>query len=1094
MTLPPLKPDDARGAGVQTLVDVLEYRAGMQPDAVIFRSLRGDGTERGALTFAELQRQARAAAAEMREYVVPGDRVVLLVPPGLDYVAAFLSCQYAGVVAVPAYPPNHRRADSRVARIFADCGARVALVAPEFIARLDEWLVLAPELSDVRWLDITRIANGTATWRHPGSTGRSLAMLQYTSGSTAEPRGVMLSHANLLHNLAIIHRVTAHREGDCVVFWLPPFHDMGLIGGILEPIYASVPTILMAPASFLQRPVSWLEAISQYGVTSTGAPNFAYDLCVDRIATGECDGLDLSSLRTSFNGAEPVRADTITRFVERFSPYGLRADVIVPCYGLAEATLFVSGGPGRRPLSVINADRDALQVASLRHGDEPASDVPLVPSGEPDADVEVVIVDPDTGVACPADHVGEIWIAGPSVAEGYWNRPALTETTFNARLTGSTSRFLRSGDLGVFTGQELLVTGRLKDMILIEGRNYYPHDLEVSAARCHEALRPGFLAAFGVPGALRERLILVAEVGRRHDAEQNGALFDAIRAALASDVGVVPDEIILLASNTIPRTSSGKIRRRACRLSYLEGSLESVGQWRAPGSDVAPPAEVVTAFILDWIARELPVEPQRLHAGASARDVGLDSLSVTLLTVALEERLRRRVTPADVWEQPDIRSLARFLTQGDGRGDAPTPRRHFGAPTSASTTVREWPEYRELQNRLEQVAELGDGLPFFRAHEGVPGRTATIDGREVLNFSSYNYLGLAGHPAVIAAAQAAVATMGTSVSASRVVAGERTLHQTLEREIAGFVGVDDALVFVGGHMTNTGTISHLVGSDDVVLCDAWLHNSGMQGAEFSGARRLVFAHNDWRSLDALLTRVREEHRRALVLIEGVYSADGDVPDLAQFIEVKNRHHALLMVDEAHSLGVLGATGRGIAEHAGVDPRAVDIWMGTLSKALASCGGYIAGNTALIEYLKFTSPAFVFSAGMTPANAAAALEALRVLRAEPERVTKLRELAAYFVSCARGTGLNTGTSSGCAVVPVVIGDSALAIRLSARLLEAGVSAAPMVAPAVPEHLARLRFFITTEHTMTDIDLAVRAVAREHKNARAQERETTTGSVR
>lgn len=1068
------KSDDARRAGVQTLVDMLDYRVGTHADEVIFRSLRGDGSERGTLTFAALQRRARAVAAELREYVVPGDRVVLLVPPGLDYIAAFFGCLYAGAVAVPAYPPNPRRVDSRVARIFGDCGARVALVAPEFIARLDEWLAVAPALRDVRWLDITRLESGTAPWRPPDITARSLAMLQYTSGSTAEPRGVVLTHANLLHNLSVIHRVTAHRDGDCAVFWLPPFHDMGLIGGILEPIYANVPTALLSPASFLQRPVRWLEAISRYRATTTGAPNFAYDLCVDRIAIDDCDGLDLSSLRTVFNGAEPVRADTIARFVTRFARHGLGADVMLPCFGLAEATLFVAGGPERRPLSVISADRDALQAASLRHGDERESDVPLVPSGEPDPELQVIIVDPDTRVPCTAGQVGEIWIAGRSVAEGYWNRPALTEATFGARLPGSETRFLRSGDLGVFTGSELLVTGRLKDMILIEGRNYYPQDFEVSAARCHGALRPGFVAAFGVPGATRERLILVAETSRQHDTADNGAVFDALRAALALDVGVVPDEIILLAAHTIPRTSSGKIQRRACRLAYFEGTLAHVGRWQAPGGDVAPAAEAVAAFILDWIARELPVHPDRLHAGSSPRDLGLDSLSVTLLTVALEEKLRRKVTPAEVWEQPDIRSLAHHLTQSYAAGDATLPRRRFGTPSTASTDVREWTEYRELQRRLADVSDVAEDSPFFRAHEGVPGRVAVVDGHEVLNFSSYNYLGLAGHPEVIAATQSAVATLGTSVSASRVVSGERALHASLEQAIADFLGVDASLAYVGGHQANTGTISHLLGADDVVLCDELLHNSGMQGAAFSGARRLVFPHNDWRALDGLLGKVREEHRRALVLIEGVYSADGDIPDLGRFVEVKSRHHALLMVDEAHALGVLGATGRGLAEHAAVDPRAVDIWMGTLSKSLASCGGYIAGDAALIEYLRFTSPAFVFSAGMTPANAAAALTALRVLRREPERVTLLRERARYFAMRAAAAGLNIGSSAGTSVVPVLLGDSGLAIRLSARLLEAGVSAAPMVAPAVPERLARLRFFITSEHTTADLDAAVGAV--------------------
>ncbi|MBI1809762.1 MAG: aminotransferase class I/II-fold pyridoxal phosphate-dependent enzyme, partial [Gemmatimonadetes bacterium] len=544
--------------------------------------------------------------------------------------------------------------------------------------------------------------------------------------------------------------------------------------------------------------------------------------------------------------------------------------------------------------------------------------------------------------------------------------------------------------------------------------------------------------------------------------------------AVASDVGVVPDEIVLLDAHSIPRTSSGKIQRRACRLAYFEGTLERVGQWTAPGSDVAPPAEAVAAFILDWIARELPADPVRLHAGASPRDLGLDSLSVTLLTVVLEERLHRKVTPAEVWEQPDIRSLARHLTQPYPLGDAPAPRRRYGAPTAASTDVTDWAEYRELQRRRADVASVDGTLPFFRAHEGMPGRLAVVDGREVLNFSSYNYLGLAGHPGVIAATQEAVASLGTSVSASRVVSGERSVHVSLEREIAAFLGVDAAVAYVGGHQANTGTISHLVGADDVVLCDAWLHNSSMQGAAFSGARRLVFPHNDWRTLDALLARVREEHRRALVLIEGVYSADGDVPDLARFVEVKARHHALLMVDEAHSMGVLGATGRGIAEHAGVDPHDVDVWMGTLSKSLASCGGYIAGSAALVEYLKFTAPAFVFSAGMTPANAAAALAALRILRCEPERVTRLRAVAREFANEATAAGLDIGSSAGTPVVPVLLGDSALAIHLSGRLLDAGISVAPMVAPAVPEHLARLRFFITSEHTSADVRHAVHAV--------------------
>jgi 8-amino-7-oxononanoate synthase len=319
------------------------------------------------------------------------------------------------------------------------------------------------------------------------------------------------------------------------------------------------------------------------------------------------------------------------------------------------------------------------------------------------------------------------------------------------------------------------------------------------------------------------------------------------------------------------------------------------------------------------------------------------------------------------------------------------------------------------------------------------------------------------------------------------------VHASLEQEIAHFVGTDDALVYIGGHPANVSTISHLFGPQDVILCDVLMHNSAMQGAEFSGARRLTFPHNDWSALDAMLARVRSEHRRALVVIEGVYSADGDIPDLARFVAVTRRHGAMLMVDEAHSLGVLGRTGRGIAEHAGVHPSSVDIWMGTLSKSLASCGGYIAGSRALIAYLKYTSPGFVYSVGITPSNAAAALAALRKLIDQPERVETLRERSAYFLARCREEGFDTGASSGTPIIPVIVGDSLRAARLSAMMLDAGVNVQPMVTPAVPNERARLRFFVASTHTERELDTTVRLLASAMRRLEALESEDGTGDA-
>jgi len=1076
--------DDARRAGIATLSELLDYRAERQGDDVVFRFVSGDGTEEGSLTFHELQARAHGIAAGIRAHADAGDRVVLLVPPGLDYVASFFGCLYAGTVAVPAYPPNPRRADPRVHRIIADSRARVALVHSSLATRLESWLALGDAPPQVRWLDVGDLRRAVRTAAPRPATATPLAMLQYTSGSTGEPRGVMLTHANLLHNSSVIHRVSEHRPGDSGVFWLPPFHDMGLIGGIVQPVYAGLPAALMAPATFLQRPMRWLEAMSRYRATTSGAPNFAYDLCVERTTEEERAALDLSAWRTSFNGAEPVRADTIARFVEAFASTGLRRGVIVPCYGLAEATLIVSGGPAEREASGVRVGRRALEQGRLAAPGVHEDDAVLVASGLPAEEHAVTIVDPEATTPLGEGRIGEIWVSSPSVARGYWGRTQETTATFGARLAGDERTWLRTGDLGALHGGALVVTGRLKDLVILQGRNYYPHDVELAAERSHPDLRPGFSAAFCVGGDRREELVLALEVSRHHRAADDDAVFHGVRTELADTVGVVPSEILLLRQNTIPRTSSGKIQRGACRAAFLDGTLEVIGRWRPDRGtrleDEADPTPSINEFLLAWAREELEIDPARLDGDTPLLDLGIDSLAAARLVVALESRLGRRVEIAELWSQPTVGALASHLAAmqaadpPDGAPAVPAFRTRPPAEPDRVTDVALWPEYRALRARLDLLDAQGIESPFFQVHEGVTGSHALIGGRRVLNFANYNYLGLSGDPDVTRAAQDAVATWGSSVSASRVVSGERPVHAALEQEIARFVGVDDAIVFIGGHPANVSTISHLFATDDVILCDALVHNSAVQGAEFSGARRLTFPHNDWRTLDAMLQRVRGRHRRALIVLEGVYSADGDVPDLRRFVEVKDRHGAMLMVDEAHSLGVLGATGRGIAEHAGVEPAAVELWMGTLSKSLASCGGYIAGSAALVEYLKYTAPGFVYSVGIPPSNAAAALAALRKLVAEPERVATLHERAAYFLRRCRDAGLDTGASAGTPVIPIIVGDSLRAAKLSSMLLAAGVNVQPMVAPAVPNDRARLRFFVASTHTEAELDTTVRLV--------------------
>ena len=409
------------------------------------------------------------------------------------------------------------------------------------------------------------------------------------------------------------------------------------------------------------------------------------------------------------------------------------------------------------------------------------------------------------------------------------------------------------------------------------------------------------------------------------------------------------------------------------------------------------------------------------------------------------------------------RMLGRKIAAGRDADEHVVSARGEGRAPSDPLGFHCHPAYETIRLLKAGGERFGLADPFFKMHEGVPGPVTRIDGKEYSNFAHYNYLGLAGHPEVNAAAVSAIEMYSTSVSASRLVAGERPVQRLLEKTLAELYGVDDCLLFVSGHATNIATISTLFGPKDLVLHDSLIHNSILEGIKLSGATRRSFPHNDHATLDALLGELRPLFERALVVVEGLYSMDGDFPDLRALIAVKKRHRAYLMVDEVHALGVLGASGRGIREHYGLPGTDVDIWMGTLSKTLASCGGYIAGSSALVDILRYTAPGFVYSVGISPPLAAASLEALRIMLREPERVSRLRERGQLFLQLARAGRLNTGTSPGLSVVPVILGNSRKTIKLAHQMFENGINVQPIIHPAVDEKAARLRFFLSSEHS-------------------------------
>jgi 8-amino-7-oxononanoate synthase len=1139
--------------GPHTLVELLRHRALYQPGDRAFTYLvDGEGQEQH-LSYAELDRQARLIAARLLAAGATGERVLLLYPAGLQYIAALFGCLYAGAVAVPAYPPRMNRTLERLSAIAADADARFALATGAIVRQVGQAGEEVNHLRALEWLTTDDLADQVGQWNAPAIGRDTLAILQYTSGSTGTPKGVMLTHANLLHNSALIAHAFEHTRSGVGVFWLPGYHDMGLIGGILQPLYVGRPNVLMSPMAFLQKPLRWLEAISRFGATTSGGPNFAYDLCVRKVSQEDLQRLDLSRWRVAFNGAEPVRAETLKAFAERFAPCGFRREAFYPCYGLAEATLLATGGQVDQPPVIRLVDARALERHSIHEVTAEASHGrAVVGCGRSLPDQEVRIVDPRRLGPCGDGQIGEIWLRGPSVSLGYWRRPTETAETFGARFVeGGAEPYLRTGDLGFLRDGELFVTGRLKDLIIIRGQNHYAQNIEATAERSHAALAGMAGAAFAVDVGGEQRLVVVQEIQRGRRAEAEAALL-ALRREVVAHHDVVPAEIALVLPGRIPKTTSGKVQRHACRQAFLTGRLKPIANWsdkswktavsthaaipeetcppqqnpqecaangatqrateptsqrtvRAPSSTRGtrrspsgelrlhtPPGRWANSQQDDAALREQVLAEVRqlsrpLGAGLSLdstlAEAGIDSLGRMELLAVLEGRFQVRLPESLGSQVQTIKDVVLAVRHYVVRS-LPSPSGESRAERAAVENipaehyeVAKFPEWIALRRDAQRLEVLGASNPYFQVQEVLPGRRVRVDGRELIDFASYDYLGLVAEPRVVAAAQRAVERHGTSVSGSRLVSGERSLHRELEQQLARWLGAEEALTFVSGHATNVTTLGHLLGPGDLIVHDALAHSSIVQGCRLSGARRLAFPHNDADALDRLLTNLRGHYRRALVAIEGLYSMDGDVPNLPRFVEVKRRHKALLLVDEAHSLGVLGQTGRGIGEHCEAAPADVDLWMGTLSKALASCGGYIAGRRELVQYLKYTAPGFVYSVGMSPANAAAALEALRVLELEPRRVQTLQKRAESFVRLAKRHGLDLGSCHDGPIVPILVGDAPRCLRLWQALVERGILAQPILPPAVPAASSRLRFFVTAAHSAQQVSRAVQVLAEE-----------------
>jgi acyl-CoA synthetase (AMP-forming)/AMP-acid ligase II/acyl carrier protein len=725
------------GLDATTLIELLQTRALRQSDQPAYTFLSATGlSATGARTsewnYGVLDQRSRLIAAHLLSRHLTGERAILLYPPGLDYLAAFFGCLYAGVIAVPAYPPRNERNSPRILSIARDAQVGIALTTSSLLPNIQSLLKAEIGEAQYQWLATDTLDPDLVSIEQPLplSTPETIAMLQYTSGSTGTPKGVMLSHRNLLHNATVTYQVMAHSAASRFISWLPIYHDMGLIGGVLQPLYGGFPCTLMAPATFLQSPYCWLKAISDDRGTTSGAPNFAYELCIQKITPAQIETLDLSSWTVAFNGAEPIRAETLQRFSQKFASCGFQAEAFYPCYGMAEATLMVTGGDQQALPQSKTISKSALEnnhvVEVLANTGEPFDDLQvLVGCGQTMPEQRVTIVHPDTLQRCLPQEVGEIWVAGPSVGEGYWQRSNETTEIFQAVLANGEGPFLRTGDLGFFQGGELFVTGRLKDLIIIRGRNLYPQDIEQTVEQSHPSLRLGSGAAFTVTIAQIERLVVVQELEFRQKPDLV-AVMGAIRQGIAAHHEVQVYGVVLIKPGSLPKTSSGKIQRKACCTAFLQGNLKVIAQSILPLSEenrrestlnrehlLVMPSDArqdcLLADLQNRIAQVLELPFEMVEPQHPLSQFGLDSLKAFELKCWIEKDFGIALSIVDLFDCFSLEQLSQqILTQVQT----------LQLPPCLQTTIPPIDRTHQLplglaQERLWFLSQLEPESPFY---------------------------------------------------------------------------------------------------------------------------------------------------------------------------------------------------------------------------------------------------------------------------------------------------------------------------------------------------------------------------------------------
>ncbi|MGZ8135936.1 MAG: aminotransferase class I/II-fold pyridoxal phosphate-dependent enzyme [Methylococcaceae bacterium] len=1063
-------------AAFKPFAEIVAEHAKCNPHKIAYTLLHSNSEE--SISYAELVDRAGNLAAHLANQGLYQERVILLVSSGIEVATAFLACLMAGAIAVPTSIPKPTRTTGSFKNIVSNARPAAIITVSGKLAKLSKLQSIFSShglnAEAYQWIALDdHFPEEPAP--SPLIYPDTIAFLQYTSGSTSEPRGVMVTHANLVANSEMLASGMHHNESSVIVSWLPLFHDMGLIGMLLNIIYVGMKGVLLTPRAFLQQPAIWLQAISKYRGTTCGGPNFGYDLCVKKISDADLVGVDLSSWKVAINGSEPVKYQSIKAFCERFLAYGFNEAAIFPSYGMAECTLMCSGtslqGASFFP---VDADRLAQGIAVRPDSTTALRQILVGCGGTRHLDQIVKIVSTADFSELAPYKIGEIWVKGSHVAAGYFENPESTAKTFYQRTASGDYPYLRTGDLG-FTDSsgELFVTGRIKDVIIINGRNIYPQDIETVAAQCNEAIHSIGLAAFQVD---QGAVILAVEIERT---AIHSANYRELGQQIAKQVGVkcevMLDEIIFTKPFKLPKTTSGKIQRSKTKQLYNTGELEPIANWRRKTIDSVAKDKKTSneAFnpkgLLDAlknvVQRKSGILASEIWDTSKILDLGVDSISLVEIHQEFNARAANPISLDSLFNNPTLEEIVNLSTQ----------------PATSSVNQRFDLGPSDFDKIVSQIPQVDRIV----SHQS--GRDLVIDGANIIDFASCNYLGLDYHPAVIASVPKMVSEWGVHPSWTRAVASPEP-YLALEKELAELLGAPDTLVFPNVAMLNFGILPLLVGSTGTLICDYEAHHTIQEACDLAqsrGAQYLKFRYGDLADLEYKLS-MSVLSAPIVITVDGVYSMSVGYVNLPEIIKLAEKYNAIVFIDDAHGFGIIGENpsgeapyghrGNGIANYFGLELASNKIlYVAGLSKAYSSHAAFITCWDSDMKKRFQRASTYVFSGPVPVATLASALSGLEVNRQEGSEIrTCIFSLSKKLVDGARILGFEVDNTGYFPVAFVVIGKMEDTVKACQIAWEYNLLLTPGIFPAVPLNRSGLRLSITALNTPAHIDQALAAL--------------------